>query len=264
MDKTNYLYNASDRLIRLYDDLTQYALDDIVKRLLEHGVITGTSEYRIWKLQQMGLHLDKIRLYIAGMTGKSNKEVDRIFKEYGIKYYKSVSKIAIDYGQHIPLTLETSQLMSDVFSYYVASTKGTINNLTRTTANSSQQLLINKLDQVHFRVVSGMQSYSQAISEAINEIGESQLEVQYPTGVKRTIETAIRQSIVTGVNKCFTDLNLVRAKENGYNHVLVSSHLGARHIDNPIPEYLSHDIWQGKIFALNYEEIPIMNIRGLI
>jgi len=245
----------------LYDDLTQFALGDIVERILKNEVITGTAEYRIWRLQQMGMHLDKIKRYISRMTGKSNREIEKIFKDYGIRFYESVKQISIDYGQISPLTLGTSQLMNEIYSYYVASTQGTVKNLTATTANSSQHLLINKLDQVHFRVVSGMQDYSSAVSQAIDEIGKTQLKVQYPSGARHNIDVAIRRAVVTGVNKCFADLNLIRAKENGYSHVLVSSHLGARHIENSDPAYLSHDKWQGKVYSVNYAEIPIMNAQ---
>ncbi len=263
IDKTNYLYGATDKLIRMYDDLTQYALDDIVMRILKNEVITATAEYQMWKLQELGYHLDKIKLYIKKMTKYSDKEIERIFKDSGIDYYKAVNQISIDYGQSVPLNLSTSQYMGEVLSYYIKSTKGTVNNLTRTTANSSQTLLLDKLDQVHFRVVSGMQSYQQAISEAVTQVGESQLKVSYPTGHKDNVDVAVRRAVVTGVNKCFADINLIRGHSDGFNHVLVSAHLGAR-VVNKLPEYLSHIIWQGKVYRVNYAEIPIMNIKGMI
>ncbi len=263
-DKTNYLFDATGNLTRLYEDLTQFALDDIVDRILENKVITPTAEYRIWRLQQLGLHLDEIKRYISKMTGKSNKEIDKIFKEYGLKYYRSVQQISVDNGRNFPLTVGTSQLMSDIFSYYVAATKGTVKNLTATTANSSQKLLIDELDKVHFSVMSGMRSYSEAIREAVDEVGRTSLKVAYPTGHKNTVETAVRRAVVTGVNKCFSDLNLVRAKENGYGHVLVSSHLGARHIENPNPTYLSHDLWQGKVYQVDWQKVSIMNKKDAL
>jgi hypothetical protein len=253
-----------NNLLKLYEDLTGYALDDIVERLLKNEVITSTAHYRIWRLQQMGLHFNKIKHYIAKNTGKTDREIENIFKNHGVKYYKSVREITIDSGDGSVLTLNTSNLMSEVYSYYVASTKGTIKNLTNTVASGSSELLINKLDKVHLSVVSGIQSYSEAINEAINEVGSSQITVKYPGGKRATIESAIRRAVVTGVNKCFTDLNLIRAKESGYNYVLVSSHLGARHIDNPEPLYASHDIWQGKAYSVDYSKVPIMNTMGLI
>lgn len=258
-DKTNYLFHSTDRLIELYDDLVQYALDDIVLRLMKNEVLTATAEYEIWKLQQMGYHLNKVMAYIKKMTKYSDKEIENIFKTAGTDYYKSVKNIYTDYGQAKPLTLKTSEFMKDVLAYYINSTKGTVHNLTRTTAISSQKLLIDKLDQVHFKVVSGIQSYSQGISQAIDEIGKSNLKVEYPSGHKDNIDVAIRRAVVTGVNKCYSDLNLIRAKESGYNHVLVSSHLGSRHIENANPPYLSHDIWQGKVYKVNWDKTLIAN-----
>lgn len=178
-------------------------------------------------------------------------------KSAGIDYYNSVNKISVYYGRKKPLNLRTSQFMDRVLSYYITSTQGTVNNLTRTTAISSQRLLINTLDKIHFRVTSGAQSYNQAVSEAINAVGQSNLKVHYPTGHKDNLDVAVRRAVVTGVNKCFSDLNLINAKEKGYNHVLVSSHLGARHIDNPSPEYLSHDIWQGKVYEINWDSVLV-------
>ena len=224
-------YVNTDKLIKLYDNLVQFALDDIVARIVQNEVITGAAEFRIWKLQQLGIHLEKIKDYIKKMTKFSDEEIENIFETAGITLYKPVTRLFTE-----QMNLETSQYFRDVFSYYLSSTKGTVQNLTRTTAISSQNLLINKLDQVHFRVVSGIQSYSQAISEAIDEIGKSSLKVVYPSGHQDSVDVAVRRAVVTGVNKCFSDLNLIRAKQNGYNHVLVSSHLGARHVENPSPE----------------------------
>lgn len=258
-NRVEYFYRATDRLIEMYDDLVQYALDDIVDRIMKTGVISSTSEYRIFKLQELGYHLEKIQAYIKKMTKYSDEEINRIFENAGIYLYDPTLRLIIDNGQNEPFSLETSQYISDVFSYYLSSTKGTVHNLTRTTAKASQKLLIDKLDQVHFRVISGVQSYSQAITEAVKEIGNSSLKVEYPSGYKDNIDVAIRRAVVTGVNKCYADLNLIMAKENNYNYVLVSSHLGARHIENPVPEYLSHDIWQGQIYKVDWNKIPVTN-----
>ena len=253
-------YINTDKLIKLYDDLVQFALDDIVARIVQNEAITGAAEFRIWKLQQLGIHLEKIKDYIKKMTKFSDEEIEKIFETAGITLYKPVTNLFIEQKTNFPLNIEASQYFRDVFSYYLSSTKGTVQNLTRTTAISSQNLLINKLDQVHFRVVSGIQNYSQAISEAIDEIGKSNLKVVYPSGHQDSVDVAVRRAVVTGVNKCFSDLNLIRAKQNGYNHVLVSSHLGARHIDNPSPEYLSHDIWQGKVYKVDWDTVPFVKI----
>ena len=255
-------YINTDKLIKLYDDLVQFALDDIVARIVQNEAITGAAEFKIWKLQQLGIHLEKIKDYIKKMTKFSDEEIEKIFENAGITLYKPITELFIEQNTNFPLKIESSQYFRDVFSYYLSSTKGTVHNLTRTTAISSQNLLINKLDQVHFRVVSGIQNYSQAISEAIDEIGKSSLKVVYPSGHQDSVDVAVRRAVVTGVNKCFSDLNLIRAKQNGYSHVLVSSHLGARHVENPSPEYLSHDIWQGKVYEVDWDTVPFVKIHN--
>ena len=48
--------------------LVHFALDDIVARIVQNEVITGAAEFRIWKLQQLGIHPEKIKDYIKKMT----------------------------------------------------------------------------------------------------------------------------------------------------------------------------------------------------
>ena len=127
-------YINTDKLIKLYDDLVQFALDDIVARIVQNEAITGAAEFRIWKLQQLGIHLEKIKDYIKKMTKFSDEEIEKIFENSGITLYKPVIKIFIEQNTNFPLNLESSQYFRDVFSYYLSSTKGTVQNLTRTTA----------------------------------------------------------------------------------------------------------------------------------
>jgi len=80
----------------MYDDLTQYALDGIVERIVQNEVITGTAEYRIWKLQQIGIHLEKIKAYIKQMTKYSDEEIENIFKNAGFTLYRPITKLFIE------------------------------------------------------------------------------------------------------------------------------------------------------------------------
>ena len=60
----------------------------------------------------------------------------------------------------------------------------------------------------------------------------------------------------------YSDLNLIRAREDGYNHVLMSPHLGTRHVENPSPEYLSHDLWQvrfTRLIGIQFKLLIIFN-----
>lgn len=140
--------------------------------------------------------------------------------------------------------------MKDIINSFAISTNNEFYNLNDRIITQSTNTFSKAIDKAYFSVVSGIKSQSQAISETIDDLSEKGIQLNTNNGRKESIESAVRRYIHTGVNKCVADINLRRTKELGWNHVLVSSHLGARHIDNPNPEYLSHDIWQGRVYSL--------------
>lgn len=240
------LTNKEDRLIDIYEDINTWAINDIVKRIIKNDVITETAKYRIDRMQEAGIHLIEIKKKIKSITKKSNNEIDRIFKEAGVEDIKFSNEIILDNKSYF-----VSDLMMDIINSNLISTKNEFLNFGDRIVDSSYNTLIASMDKVHYSVVSGMKSQSEVIKEVINDIGKKGLTVKNINGRNESIESYVRRTIHTGVNKCVGEMNYQRALENGFEYVLVSAHMGARHIDNPVPEYLSHDLWQGKVYKLN-------------
>lgn len=240
------LEHIEDRLIEMYEQLNIWAINDIVERIMKNEVLTETAKYRIYRLQSLGVHLTDLKKIIKKLSRKSEKEVEDIFKRAGVEDIKFSNKIII---QSNPLYI--SDRMINILNYYSGRTNNEFIGLTDRFVSSSINTLAIEMDKVHFRVVTGIQSQSEAIRETINELGNKGITVKSINGRNESVESSVRRIIHTGVNKCVGSINLQRAKENGYNHVLVSSHLGARHVENANPLYLSHDIWQGKVYNLN-------------
>lgn len=240
------LTNKEDRLIDIYEDINTWAINDIVKRIIKNNVITETAKYRIYRMQEAGIHLIEIKKKIKSITKKSNNEIDRIFKEAGIEDINSLNKISSKNDDFF-----INYLILEIINSNLISTKNEFSNFGDRIVDSSYNTLIASMDKVHYSVVSGMKSQSEAIKEVINDIGKKGLTVKNINGRNESIESYVRRTIHTGVNKCVGEMNYQRALENGFEYVLVSAHMGARHIDNPVPEYLSHDLWQGKVYKLN-------------
>lgn len=235
----------SDDLVEMYEQLNMWAINDIVDRVMKNDVITETAKYRIYRLQEAGIHLKKIKKIIKKLSRKSNAEINRIFKKSSIEDINYTNKIFI--GNKLRYV---SDRMKDIINYHANATKNDFFNLNSRITNSSYNTLIRCMDSVHYSVVSGIKSQSQAISEIIDDLGEKGITVKSLSGRNESIESIVTRLVRTGVNKCIGELNLTKTKEMGLNHVLVSSHLGARHVENPNPKYLSHDLWQGKIYQL--------------
>lgn len=240
------LTNKEDRLIDIYEDINTWAINDIVKRIIKNDVITETAKYRIDRMQEAGIHLIEIKKKIKSITKKSNNEIDRIFKEAGVEDIKFSNEIILDNKSYF-----VSDLMMNIINSNLISTKNEFLNFGDRIVDSSYNTLIASMDKVHYSVVSGMKSQSEVIKEVINDIGKKGLTVKNINGRNESIESYVRRTIHTGVNKCVGEMNYQRTVENGFEYVLVSAHMGARHIDNPVPEYLSHDLWQGKVYKLN-------------
>ena len=239
------LHNKETVLVEMYEQLTLWIINDIVTRIIKSQQLTDTDVYRIYKLQELGIHRNELIKKIKILSKKTTKEINRIFKQSAIEDIQFTNKIFINNKQFL-----VSTYMKDIINSFAIATNNELYNLNDRIITESTNTFSKAIDKAYFSVVSGIKSQSQAISETIDDLSEKGIQLNTNNGRKESIESAVRRYIHTGVNKCVADINLKRTKELGWNHVLVSSHLGARHIDNPNPEYLSHDIWQGRVYTL--------------
>ena len=115
--------------------------------------------------------------------------------------------------------------------------------------------LIDMMDQADLRVAAGVQSYSAAVCQIIDEYAGRGIVVTYPSGTKRSLEAAVRCCVVTGMNQMAAQVSLEYIKEAKTNLVLVSAHLGARTAQNGRPPYADHSAWQGKIYHIKDEDL---------
>lgn len=247
------LEHIEDKLIEMYEQLTLWAINDIVERIIKTGILTETAKYRIIRLEEAGIHLRELKKRIQKISGKSEREVNRIFKMAALEDLKFNNEITLKNE-----SFYISDQIKYIIGFYASRTNNEFENLRMKFLPSSINSFLRIMDRFTFRVVSGIQSQSEAIKEVINTLGDKGINIVSFGKKKESIESAVRRIIHTGVNKCLGSINLQKAKDNGYNHVLVSSHLGARHVNNPNPIYLSHDIWQGKVYNIDWSKTSII------
>ena len=146
------------------------------------------------------------------------------------------------------MKLAQSERMVQILTDTYQRTNGEIKNFTRTTAAASQQRFIQVLDDAHFKVLTGAQSYTQAVKDAVEDIAGTQTKVHYPTGHTDTIETAVLRAVRTGVAQASGNMAIQGMVERDWELIRVSAHLGARYGDggeNPG----NHFWWQGKLYS---------------
>lgn len=247
-----------ETLLPLLDELTEWITQDMIERFMirfgrgEEKLLTGTDEWQAWVLKQAGGNLDEIQKALAKSTGKSQQEIAKIFKDSGIQAAKADAEAAaVTFSGLSPGMMV---IITDAYERTV----GEITNITRTTAGATNQTFIDICDAAYWKVRTGAQSYTAAMIEGIKELGQVQPIVRYPSGHKDTLEVAVLRCIRTGVAQSSGNMTIQQCKDMGWNHVLVSQHLGARVSDtDPIAD---HAGWQGKVYCIAGKDAQFDNL----
>lgn len=245
----DYFTNKEDRLLELYRLLENFILTDNSRRLLSAGEITATADRLIWKLQQMGESQAEIEEKLQELTGLTQKELRAILQDAVLTSWEDDTATLKELGIELSNPLENAAVIRVMDAEYKKSL-GELSNLTRTTMKQSQIDLINMLDEADLRVASGVQSYSAAICDILDRYAGKGIEVEYPTGTKRTLEAAVRCCVVTSMNQTAAQVTNQYVVEANSEVVLVSAHLGARTQGKGQPYLAGHDNWQGKVYRI--------------
>ena len=247
------LLEIVDTLHPQLDELNVWITKDLIKRLMarlgrgEEFLLTGTDQWQLEVYKSAGGHYDALQQEIKRFTKKSDAEIRAIFEDAGIRAWEADEAFYVAHGLE-PVSFMQSESMLRLLTDTYQRTNGEIHNFTRTTAQASQQRLIKVLDDAHFKVMTGAQSYTSAVKDAVNEIVGNQTKVHYPSGHTDTIETAILRAVRTGVGQASGNMAMQSMIERDWDLIRTSAHIGARYGDggeNPS----NHFWWQGKLFS---------------
>lgn len=258
MLEPEYFYGKSEKMVEMYQDLEDWILQDIAGRLLKSGDLSGTADRELWKLEQMGLHRQEIIKRLSQLTGKSRNEIRRLLRDSVMTSFSSDSEVLGKVTDVVPLLQNNDVILA--MDAELRKTMGELGNLTRTTMLQSQKDLLNMLNEVDFRVASGLQSYSSAVCEVLDRYAESGVMVNYPTGSRRTLEAAVRCCVVTSMNQTAAEVTNQYIIQNNVEYVVVSEHVGARYDKKNPTGISSHDWWQGKAYKIHGSEPGFPNL----
>ena len=226
---------------QLYTNLELDIIEEIAKRIANVGYANTVVINDLKIAQEMGFLYQDIVKLVAEYNSTTVEEVNRIFYEAGEKSLKFDDKIYRDAGLN-PLPLQQSESIKQIMNATIEKTTGNLQNLCMTTASTSQTQFYNAINNAYMYTSTGVKSYTQAIIDEVKKIGQQGAVIQYPSGAKRSIESAIRMNIITSVNQTMGTLQETRANELGWDLMELTAHGGARP---------SHASWQGKIVSLS-------------
>lgn len=241
----DYLLHISEGAEEIASRLHTRMLKLVISRIMAREakgydyILTAADKWRLQSAIESGRLRDDLIKEIAQATKHQETEIAEAFEDAGIK--------ALDYDDQVykcaglsPKPLKESPYMIRMMQRNYEATLHEWNNYTRTTADASQEIFINTMDEIYNDVMLGGTGYVKAYTDAIDKLATTGLVVFYPTGHRDTIETAALRCVRTGVSQASAQIQLARMDEMDVDLVLVSSHMGARP---------SHQIWQGKVYS---------------
>ena len=272
-----YISNITEPAEEIAEMLHQNIVNRIVERIMyriERGdsyILTAIDKWQLEVLRDAGFLMEDIQKEIAKYTKLQQDELKQAFEDAGVKSLEYDDAIYKAAGLS-PLPLEQSPYLIRLMQRNYEATLGEWNNFTRTTANAAQQTFIKACDKAYHLTTSGTISYAQAVKEAVNDIVEKGVVVEYTREDENgkeyvyhtdTIETATLRAVRTGISQACGQITDARMEEMDWDIILVSSHLGAR--VTPQNDYTNHYWWQGKFYSRTGKDkrFPPFSVCGM-
>lgn len=224
---------------KIYNELELEIIEEIAERIANVGYANTVALNDIFIAQEMGVLYEEVVELVAKYNEASVSQIQEIFETAGAHSIKFDDNIYKEAGLK-PIPIKQSKSMLQLLTATAAKTHNNLSNLVMTTANTSQVQFYNAMNKAYMEVSTGVKSYSQAIIDTIKDISNQGAYITYPSGYRRSIESAVRTNIITSVNQTCGKLQEMRADEMNWDLMEITAHSGAR------PE---HAEWQGKIVS---------------
>lgn len=180
----DYLQHVADDAVELYSKLEERIIKDIARRIIGAGTMTESARWQIKISQEGGQLYDEIIDKIIDNEDISKKQIQDIFEEAAIEALNYDDEIYRVAGLN-PIPIKQSKTMLNILIASLKKTNNELSNLTRTTADVSQEKFIQACDDAYMDVISGAFDYNTAIFNSVEKLSQEGLEVVYPSRQKR-------------------------------------------------------------------------------
>ncbi len=255
-----YYETCTDAVLAAYARLEDAILSAMVKRILRMGFVSEATKHQAEMLQEAGLLYDDILQLIAQRTDACTAQVRALFEDAGVtavemdnQAYRKAGVATVDIRQ--------SDSLRQVLEAGFKKTMGMMDNLTKTTALTTQRAFYQACNDAYMQITSGAFSYQEAIRNVLKQAAKGGLSVTYPSGHVDKLDVAARRAALTGVGQTAAEVSKTNAEDNGCYLMEITAHSGAR------PE---HAKWQGQLVSLTGKDVgkiidglKVWSLRGI-
>ena len=240
---------------RRFDSLNTVYIRKIAEQIKKIGGLSQSSINRLTVMAEVTSDVTEITRMLANATALTIPEI------YGI--YQQAAQQAYTDDRFKSAFVSNPQALSRVeprvnwlANAMARQTASMITNISNTTLVS--RTYRDAVDTAITAVSSGLADYKAATRTALRAVGYNGMVVQYPSGYRRRLDTAIRQNVINGVNQIAQQGAMIAGEELGYDAVELSAHLRSAPDHEPV---------QGRVFlTAEFEKmqagLPFVDVDG--
>lgn len=246
-------------LEKLFYELQDRIMADVVRRIRKTGEITSTADYQLVKMQMLGESTEYIESEIKRITGISDAEVWELYDQVVEKDYTRKKELYEQINSNF-VPYEENDTLQQWTNAVVQQTQGDIKNITRSLGFSVDmgggkviftplsEYYQKYLDRASLDVITGSFDYNTVLRRVVKEMTASGLQtVDYASGYHSRAPVAARRALLTGVQQLSAKMNEKIAKDLNTEYYEVTAHAGARP---------THAVWQGRVY--HYRDLGIV------
>ncbi len=248
------LQQQIDQLMERFEEINDFFIRQVAERIRAIGELNATSMHQIAIMAQMNEDILAINRKIAQTAQMAVPDLYKVYQTALDDLY---------YDPRFERALKATPLSDTAraqLEHYVQSvsrqTAGTMQNLSNTTLVS--QTYRHAVDTAILATSSGLMDYGAAMRGTIRDLGYGGIQVQYPSGYHKRLDSAVRQNIIDGTRQIAQHGSDIMGEDLGYDAKEISAHLRSAPDHEPI---------QGHIFLnAEYEKMqseqPFQDIEG--
>lgn len=224
----------------IIDPVVQFLIGDIAQRISEAGHLTSTAAYQVWRLQHLGVSQRELKKELRKLLKVSHRELRKLLTQTAEVGYNYDTR-RFPYVQAVPF--ERNEDMQRIVEAAVKLAEEDLGSLTQTLGfvapNGKAMPLTDAYreacDFAFKKVFTGAQDYNSAVREATKGlVDKGILQLDYDSGVHRSVEAAVRGSVMGGLGLLQEQISQQNHDDFGCDGWEISAHANSAPDHEPI------------------------------
>lgn len=226
-------------LMTRFDDLNTFYIQKVASQIATIGELSASALNVISVMASMYEDIAEINMRLAQAARLTMPELYSVYnRALNDVYHDGRFERAL---KETPLPDANKRQLEQYTQAVSRQTANALQNLSNTTAVA--QTYRQTVDKAVLAVSSGLGDYGSAMRKSLRELGSNGLQVEYASGYRRRLDSAIRQNIVDGVKQINQHSSDMIGEALGFDAKEITAHV------NSAPD---HEPVQGHVF-LNAE-----------